>query len=55
MSNKLPRRNFLARAGLALSAAIAAPFVSSIKAADEESQKDDKPMNPIKKNTTPWI
>lgn len=49
MSDKLPRRNFLTRAGLALSAAMAAPFVGSLRAAKDEVQKDEKPMNPIKK------
>lgn len=48
MSTKLPRRNFLTRMSVAVSAAIAAPFISSIKASEESVEKEQTTMNPIK-------
>lgn len=53
MSNKLPRRNFLTRASLALTSALAAPFIGSVKASKDDAQSEAEPiMNPIK-NTRP--
>lgn len=48
MSTKLPRRNFLTRMSVAVSAAIAAPFISSIKASEESVEKEQTNMHPIK-------
>lgn len=48
MSNKLPRRNFLSRMTLAVSSAIAAPFINSLSANNVESGKEHQKMNPIK-------
>lgn len=48
MSNKLPRRNFITRAGIALTTALAAPFVTSIKAAGDDENAEQPIMNPIK-------
>jgi hypothetical protein len=49
MSNKLPRRNFITRMSLAVSSAIAAPFIATYAAAkskDDESNSEN--MNPIR-------
>lgn len=48
MSNKLPRRNFLTRLSLAVTSAIAAPFIVTMKASEEESKTEEPTMNPIK-------
>lgn len=48
MSNKLHRRKFLTRVSLALSSAVAAPFIGALRAADPQSKEEELPMNPIK-------
>lgn len=48
MSSELPRRNFLTRMSIAVSTAIAAPFIATFKAAGQPDDLEPKNMNPIK-------
>ncbi len=47
MSDKLPRRNFLSRMTLAVTGAIAAPFVNLSSASNKDNQLPSQPMDPI--------